>query len=253
MGSKRNIVGVAQALADPIRLAIVQHLMGGPATVSQMVSTLGEAQSKVSNHLALLRQSGLLNPTRQGRQIVYDLCDASVAALVESLSAVVGVNPEPTRKTAPLTNARTCYDHLAGRLGVALFDALVSRGGIVAPQPQPTAGQKSQQGWPRLELGPAAQEIFRRVGIDLDEALRERRRFATACLDWTERRPHLGGALGAELYVKCVERGWIVKRRGTRLVSVTPSGRRGFRRYLGVELDVRSTSVSTTPREAYDA
>jgi DNA-binding transcriptional ArsR family regulator len=236
MGSKSDILGVAQALADPIRLAIVQHLIGGPATVSQMVSTLGEAQSKVSNHLALLRQSGLVNPTRQGRQIVYDLRDASVATLVESLSAVGGASQQPTRKTAPLTNARTCYDHLAGRLGVAVFDALVSCGGIVAPQLQPTAGQKSQQGWLALELGPAAQEVFSRIDIDLEEARRERRKFATACLDWTERRPHLGGALGAELYIRCVERGWVVKRRGTRVVSVTPGGRRAFRRYLGVEL-----------------
>jgi DNA-binding transcriptional ArsR family regulator len=236
MGEKREILRVAQALADPIRLAIVQHLMGGPATVSQMVSTLGEAQSKVSNHLALLRQSGLVNPTRQGRQIVYDLRDASVATLVESLSAVVGANLEPTRKTAPLTDARTCYDHLAGRLGVAIFDALVSRGGIVASESPPSAGQKSPQGWLTLESAPAAQKVFSRVGIDLAEARRARRKFAIACLDWTERRPHLGGALGAALYARCVERGWVVKRRGTRAVSVTPGGRRAFRRYLGVDL-----------------
>ena len=217
-------LALAQALADPLRLAILHGLMGGPAAVSEIVSATGEAQSKVSNHLALLRQRGLVRATRVGRQIVYELRDASVGRLVESLSAVAGASRPAVRKSAPIVNARTCYDHLAGRLGVAVFDALAARRAIVPPE---------APGRP-VELGPAAAETFRVLGVDPAALRRERRRFATACLDWTERRPHLGGALGAALWAKSVERGWVVRRPGTRAVILTDAGRRALHRTLGI-------------------
>jgi DNA-binding transcriptional ArsR family regulator len=222
---------VAQALADPLRLAVLGHLMGGPATVSEIVSITGESQSKVSNHLALMRERGLVRASREGRQRVYELRDASVAQLVESLTAVAGAEPARYRESPPLARARTCYDHLAGRVGVALFDSLLSRGAIGGPQ-EPKAA---------VEIGPEGEEVFGGLGIDLEESRRERRRFAYACVDWTERRPHLGGALGAALWARFVERGWVLKKPGTREVIVTDEGKAG----LGGELDVRFKGVET--------
>ena len=223
------LIGLAQALADPVRLAILQSLMSGSATVSELMSLTGATQSNVSNHLALLRERELVRAKREGRQMVYELRDASVGQLVESLAQVAGRaaggTPTFVQQSAPLVRARTCYDHLAGRLGVALFDALAARGALQSP-----AAQRGP-----LDLGPAAAEVFGALGIDLAAARRERRKFATACLDWTERRPHLGGALGAALWARCVERGWVIRQPGTRAVILTDSGQQSLCELLALE------------------
>jgi DNA-binding transcriptional ArsR family regulator len=218
---------VAQALADPLRIAVLQHLMGGPATVSEIVSITGESQSNVSNHLALMRERGLVRASRQGRQRIYELRDASVAQLVESLTAVAGAKSARYRESPPLARARTCYDHLAGRVGVALFDSLLSRGAVGEPH-EPKA---------LVEIGPEGEAVFGELGIDLEEVRRERRLFAYACLDWTERKPHLGGALGAALWAKFVERGWVLKKSGTREVIVTDKGKANLESELGVRFE----------------
>ena len=218
---------VARALADPLRLAVLQHLMGGPATVSEIVAVTGQSQPNVSNHLAVMREGGLVRAGREGRQRVYELRDASVAQLVEALTAVAGAVPARYRESPPLARARTCYDHLAGKVGVALFDALAARGAIGEP------------GEPRgaVELGPGSEETFGGLGVDLEEVRGERRRFAYACRDWTERRPHLGGALGATLWARLVERGWVVKKPGTREVVVADEGKAGLREALGFDYE----------------
>ena len=225
MDTSPRLVAVAQALADPLRLAVLHHLMGGRSSVSELMTLVGSEQSRLSNHLAVLRERGLVRATRQGRQVFYELFDGSVARLVESLSQI-GAAPARTAKSAPVARARTCYDHLAGRLGVAVFKALVA-GDALAP-PRDVPGD--------VELGSGAQRLFGKLGVDLDEARRERRRFATACLDWTERQPHLGGALGAAVWSEVVSRGWIVRRPGTRAVVVTAAGSRGLKRLLGVDV-----------------
>jgi DNA-binding transcriptional ArsR family regulator len=226
--SSTTLVDVARALADLIRLAILQRLMEGPAAVSELVLLTGEAQSKVSNHLAVLRDCGLVNATRVGRQRVYEIPGPSVGQLVESLVVVAGRGPAVTEKSPAIARARTCYDHLAGRLGVAIFDSLMARRAIAKPE----ARYRGPVG-----LGPAGAKVFGRLGVDLDQARAERRQFATACGDWTERRPHLGGALGAALWVRSLEEGWVVRRPGTRIVVVTPHGRSEFHRHLGIRLD----------------
>ena len=226
MYSNPRLLAVAQALADPLRLTILHHLMGGPASVSELMTVVAVEQSRLSNHLAVLRERGLVRATRQGRQVIYELHDAAVGRLVESLSQI-GAAPERTAKSAPVAQARTCYDHLAGRLGVAVFKALVARGAL-KPQAEVPGD---------VELGPRAQRLFEGLGIDLDVVRQERRRLATTCLDWTERQPHLAGALGAALWGELTSRGWIVRRPGTRAVLVTTAGARGLRRRLGVALD----------------
>lgn len=138
-----------------------------------------------------------------------------------------GGPPARTVKSAPIARARTCYDHLAGRAGVAVFKALVTRDVLRSPKRVPG----------EAELGAHASDVFAKLGVDLDVVRRERRRFATACLDWTERQPHLGGALGAALWGAFTARGWIARRPGTRAVAVTAAGARGFKRALGVVLD----------------
>jgi len=223
-----TVVTVAHALADPIRLAILERLMKGPAAVSELVLLSGEGQSKVSNHLAVLRDRGLVNATRLGRQRLYTISNASVGQLMESLTLIAGRGHARLEKSPSLARARTCYDHLAGRLGVAIFDSLVARRAIA----QPAARYRGP-----VSLGPAGPEVFGHLGIDLDDVRKERRQFATACGDWTERRPHLGGALGAALWARSLEQGWAVHKPGTRIVVVTASGRRGFHKHLGIRDD----------------
>jgi DNA-binding transcriptional ArsR family regulator len=223
-----TVVTVAHALADPIRLAILERLMTGPAAVSELVLLSGEGQSKVSNHLAVLRDRGLVDVTRLGRQRLYAISNASVGQLMESLILIAGRGHARLEKSPSLARARTCYDHLAGRLGVAIFDSLVARRAIA----QPGARHRGP-----VSLGPAGPEVFGHLGIDLDDVRKERRQFATACGDWTERRPHLGGALGAALWARSLEQGWAVHKPGTRIVVVTASGRRGFRKHLGIRAD----------------
>jgi DNA-binding transcriptional ArsR family regulator len=239
MDEQSRLVEVIAALADPLRLALLQALMAGPATVSELVAQTGASQPNVSNHLALLRERGLVRASRQGRQSIYVLRDATVAQLVESLAVLAGTlaDGEPDESVAALArahrvpagvaSARTCYDHLAGRLGVGLFDALVARGAIVPPR---------EPGEP-VALGLQAREVFGGLGLDLGELRRARRRFATGCLDWTERRPHLGGALGAAVWAQCGERGWVARVPGGRAIRVTDAGKRGFEQWLGLVVD----------------
>jgi len=219
-------LAITQALSDPLRLAVLQHLMGGPATVTELALVTAAAQSRLSNHLAILRERKLVRAIRQGRQIVYEIGDPAVARLVESLAQIAG----PLRRTvksAPVARARTCYDHLAGRLGVAVFKALV--GADALRTPASLGGD--------VELGPRAEKVFTSLGVDVDGARTERRRLLSACLDWTERRPHLGGALGAALWAELTARRWIARRPGTRALIVTRAGTRGLKRSLGVALE----------------
>jgi DNA-binding transcriptional ArsR family regulator len=216
---------IAHALAEPTRLRILERLTDGPAAVSELIALTGEAQPKVSNHLAVLRERGLVSVTRIGRQRVYEVTDPSVGQLVESLGLIAGRGGERLKMSPPLARARTCYDHLAGRLGVAIFDGLVARRAIRHPDARYRGP---------IDLGPAGPATFGHLRIDLDEVRLERRRFATACGDWSERRAHLGGALGAALWALALERGWVIRRPGTRVVVVTERGRRAFRQHLGI-------------------
>ena len=229
MDENSRIVGLAQALADPLRLSILQQLMEAPATVSELISLTGETQSKVSNHLALLRERNLVCATRDRRQVIYSLRDASVGQLVESLSLVAGMVPTRLWKSPQLITARTCYDHLAGRYGVLLFDALVQQQAITT-----TASRRGD-----IELGPRGEEVFGKLGLDLGAVRRERRRFAFACPDWTERRPHLGGALGAALWAQLVECGWLARQQGTRATIVTEEGKQQFQKHFGIQVNER--------------
>ncbi|HZC07149.1 MAG TPA: metalloregulator ArsR/SmtB family transcription factor [Ktedonobacterales bacterium] len=237
-GSQR-LIALTQALADPLRLEILRELMGGPATVSELTALTGATQPNVSNHLALLRERGLVRATREGRQMRYDVQNPAVASLIEALVSVAGAPARRAseRVTPPLARARLCYDHLAGEVGVALFDALVARDALrLTDVTKSTARAGRAAPSAMVELGPAGAAIFGDLGVSVAEAQREKRRFAYPCVDWTERRPHLGGALGAALCAAAVARGWVARQPATRAVIVTDAGWQALRERFGVDL-----------------
>lgn len=223
-----KVARIAWALSDPVRLSVMQVLMGGPAAVSELVSATGASQPNVSNHLRVLRERGLVRSERKGRQSIYEIPDASVAQLVESLTAVAGGPQAPVFGSDPMAEARTCYDHLAGRLGVGLYGALVDADALV-----PTGEVRGD-----VRVGPAASGVFGALGVDPGAVVAGagRRRFAFACPDWTERLPHLGGALGAAVRERFFEEGWVRRPEDTRAVALTSEGERALRERLGLRV-----------------
>lgn len=219
---------LARVLGEPLRLAILHRLMDGPATVNDLVATLGRAQPKVSNHLAILREHNLVEVRRKGRQAAYELRDSSVAQLVESLLSTSGTAIRAPSAPAALSLARTCYDHLAGKLGVVIFDALVRSGALVVTD-QIRGG---------VDFGPAAEKVFERIGLDARYPANTRRKFAYGCLDWTERRPHLGGWLGARLCDRALEAGWVRRQQASRAVTLTTRGRASLAKNLAGAIDL---------------
>ncbi len=213
------IAPTAALIADSTRAAMLTALLDGRALAAGELAALsGVSPATASAHLARLLEGGMVTVVAQGRHRYYRLAGPEVAEVLEVL-ARVGARPEirslrQSRQARLLEEARTCYDHLAGRAGVELLHALLAAGYLVGEE----AFEVTPEG--RVELGG--------LGVDVDAARSTRRRFAPACLDWTERRSHLGGALGAALTCALVDRGWY--RRGTarRLVEVTETGKKGI-------------------------
>ena len=200
-------------------------LLGGVARpAGELARCARISPQTASGHLAKLVEGGLIRATRSGRHRYFTLVGAPVARALESL-ALVAPAPEEGEgagfELRRLRRARTCYDHLAGALGVAVTDALVERGRL---DPQADG----------YEVTGAGERWLRHLDIDPDRVRRSRRSFARACIDWSERRPHLGGALGAALAARFLEAGWIVRLKGTRAVVASAEGRRVLRRELGV-------------------
>lgn len=214
---------------------MLHALMDGRAlTASELARTAGVTPQTASGHLSRLIAAGLLAVTQQGRHRYHRLASPSVARMMEGIMQVASeaaVARKPVvvgpRDTA-LRTARTCYDHIAGRLGVALADAMVTGGHIELAS---DAGAVTDSGV----------ALLTGLGIDLDalasrSGKRSARLFCRPCIDWSERRPHLAGAVGAALCAHCLATGWIRRSEGTRAVAITPKGQRGFREVFGVTL-----------------
>jgi DNA-binding transcriptional ArsR family regulator len=217
MQTNHDLARVAGLIADPSRAVMLELLMdGSDRSIGELARAAGVALSTTSEHVASLERGGLIETERAGRHRLVRLRDASVASVLESLANLAGrpSDTEATTAMARLRSARTCYDHLAGRLGVGLAEALVDRGALVRDE---DAFQIAPPGW----------AWFISIGIDVDHVTAGRRSVARACLDWTERRPHLAGSLGAALARRALELGWVVRLSGTRALLVTPEGR-GF-------------------------
>lgn len=204
-------------------------LMDGRARTATELAILAEvAPSTASVHLQCLREQRLVEARVQGRHRYYSLAGPQVARALESLSVLAGTPRAAFVPNTPnrLRAARSCYDHIAGALGVAIHDRLKSTG-CFRTRPGGRAGQ--------YELTPEGGDQFRELGISMEAVRRERRRFAFACLDWSERRPHLGGALAAALLRLALEKGWVEREPDDRALAVTLRGRRELRSRLQIE------------------
>ncbi|GLZ75286.1 transcriptional regulator [Actinorhabdospora filicis] len=224
-----GLAELAQALADRTRAAVLLALLDGRAwTPGELARLTGVAPSTMSGHLARLTEAGLVAHTAQGRHRYVRVAGSEVAELVETLSSRLDrpLPPVTSLRTAnrrrALAVARTCYDHLAGRLGVAVTSALVRTGRV-----DHTAGR------PPVLTG-AGEEWFAALGADLDAMATARRPLLRECLDWTERLPHLAGTAAAYLRTVAAERGWVVPVTGTRALRVTPEGEAALREHLGI-------------------
>jgi DNA-binding transcriptional ArsR family regulator len=195
-------------------------LLGGRAlTATELAFAAGVSPQTTSGHLGKLLAARLLVLLKQGRHRYYRLAGAQVAQMLESIMNVALAAPprfQPTSKLdARLRHARTCYDHFAGRLGVGLAERLTERELVILGD---EAG----------EVTPAGADLLSKLGVDLSAARAQRRVFCRPCVDWTERRPHIGGAVGAALASRCFELRWIERLRDSRALAITPVGRRGL-------------------------
>jgi DNA-binding transcriptional ArsR family regulator len=221
------IAQLAGLLADRTRASFCLALLDGRAwTAGELARQAGVAVSTASSHLDRLVAGGLLAEQRQGRHRYLRLAGPDAARLVEDLSSHLPPRPAPVRslrvanRDAALARGRTCYDHLAGRLGVLLLGAMTARDLVVR-----------DTGLALTDLGLA---WLAELGVDLAALRSGRRPMTRDCLDWTERRPHLAGAAGAAVCRRFFDAGWIERSHGGRAVRLTPAGRRGLRASLGV-------------------
>jgi len=222
------LAATAAVIGDPARAAMLATLLDGRAlTAGELAGAAGVTPQTASTHLARLAEAGLVAVTRQGRHRYHRLASPAVGRLLEGLMELGAPARRPVvtgpRDTA-LRQARTCYDHLAGRLGVALAGALAAGGAIAL-----------------TEEGGAVTASGRDALAGFGIAVPEGGLFCRPCLDWSERRPHLAGALGAALCARCFELGWIRRHAAGRAVEITPPGWRGFAEVFGIPPDAIRT------------
>jgi DNA-binding transcriptional ArsR family regulator len=204
-----EVASIAAAIGEPARARILYCLMDGRARTSTELAIVAEVgPSTASVHLHRLQSEHLLKVMVQGKHRYYSLEGPSVARVLESLSVLAGKKFVPTTPNH-LRAARTCYDHIAGTLGVQLHDRFHALRWLSND----------------YELTPKGTQAFESLGIDIEATQAQRRRFAYACLDWSERRPHIGGALGAALLKVALKKRWVIQDLDSRALSVTSRGR----------------------------
>jgi DNA-binding transcriptional ArsR family regulator len=236
-----DIASAAALIADSTRAAILRALLPDrPLAAGELARLAGVSAATASFHLAKLLEGGLITVVRQGRHRYYRLAGHEVAAALEALGLISPGLPVRTlrqsREAVALAEARTCYDHLAGRAGVELLDGLLRRGLLEEKSGRTDRGDTS---WNRFEVTGAGAKELGSFGLNLLQIRRARRHFAGTCIDWTQRRRHLNGALAAAITSRMFELGWI--ERGSagqrrRSVRVTPAGIEGLACTFGVDL-----------------
>jgi DNA-binding transcriptional ArsR family regulator len=229
-----DLAGIGSLLADKTRASIVTTLLNGGLTPSSLLAErAGVSRPLASNHLRKLAEGGLIVAEPRGRQRLYRLRSQSVA---EALEALIQLAPARDRDASSegdaLRQGRLCYDHLAGRLGVALADGLCARGLLVLDEAE------------RFVVTDAGIDAFGGLGIDLERLGQAPRPLTRACVDWSERRHHLAGSLGGALAGELLRRGWVLSREASRVVDLTDEGLEALSTRFGL------TFETTTGRAA---
>jgi DNA-binding transcriptional ArsR family regulator len=216
-----SIARIAALIGDHARAEVLTALMGGQAlTATELAQVAGVTKQTISSHLAKLVDARLIAAERQGRHRYFRLADRDVATLLENLMGVAyrtgAVRLRASPREPALRKARVCYDHLAGDLGVLVYDSLEQRRLV-------RAGEDG------VALTHSGRRFCRDIGIDLEALASRRRPLCRTCLDWSVRRPHLGGALGAALLGQCFRLGWARRARDSRVVHFSPAGESALR------------------------
>jgi DNA-binding transcriptional ArsR family regulator len=227
MEAEPDLARIAATVGDPRRIQMLALLMEGRAlTAKELALGAGVEPATASAHLKRLLEDGLLESAAQGRHKYFRFASEQVAQLVENLMRVAPRKAGAVRASTPqpLRRARYCYDHLAGALGTGLLTSLLHKGWL-----------QDDEEPKQLAVTARGAKALGQMGIDVDAAQARRRQFACRCLDWSERRDHLGGALGAAIAQELQARKWIERRKHTREVRVTAAGEEGLRG-MGVKL-----------------
>lgn len=216
MAEQPDIATIASLVGEPSRASILIALMGGRAmTASELSLEADVSPATASAHLAKLTSAGLLTLHKQGRYRYFQLADELVAEMIETLCGVAERHARSGRRTGPrdpaMRRARVCYDHLAGEVGVQVYESLVKRRCLVV-------------GSDGLDLTDAGRGVFESLGVDVEGPTRARRPLCRQCLDWSERRFHLAGGLGAALLSHLLGRRWARRDPGTRAIHFSPTG-----------------------------
>lgn len=216
MDAEPNISTIGALIGDPGRANMLSVLMDGRAlTAKELAYFAGVTPQTASSHLAKLTSGGLIQMEKQGRHRYYRIANSAVAEAVEALMVIATDRGPPRVSTGPNSEAmrlaRTCYDHLAGKLGVAMTAAMTERK-YLHPQQRD------------FRLTDAGERFLSELGVELESARGKRRAFARQCLDWSERQTHLAGSLGAALAERCFTLGWLARVPDSRTVLITPKG-----------------------------
>jgi DNA-binding transcriptional ArsR family regulator len=225
MAEGPSIVRIAAAIADHARAEVLATLLSGRAlTASELAAIAGVTKQTISAHLAKLVEVRLLSVEKQGRHRYFRLANRQVARLLESLMGVASVSGAMRLRAGPrepaLRRARVCYDHLAGEIGVLIYEELVRQ-------------ERLADEGGAVRVTAAGHEWFAHLGIDVASMAAGRRRLCRPCLDWSERRRHLAGALGAALFERIERLGWAKRVSGSRAIAFTAAGERALHAALG--------------------
>lgn len=219
---------IASIIGDKVRAVMLWFLLDGRAyTARELAICANVSPQSASNHLLKLVNAHVLAVEKQGRHRYYTYANPEVAQVVESMASLVTLSPAHKRKERPqlneFTHARTCYDHLAGKVAVQVTDALLKKGVIAICDKA-------------YEVTPYGQDWFTEVGVPLHEVKLQKRSFAHQCLDWSERKHHIAGALGASLLEAMCKNDWIRRKKNTREVSITSLGKQELKNRLNIQI-----------------
>jgi DNA-binding transcriptional ArsR family regulator len=218
-----NIARVAQAIGDPTRIRMLSLLMQGQSlTAKELAYGAGVEPATGTVHLRRLMDESLVTARTQGRHKYFRLASPQVAHCIESLMTIAKpIKDSQSEEVSPIRLARFCYDHLAGRLAIEIVQRMLALRLLRAEDGAFVVTRKGV-GW------------LDGLGIDVEQIAKIRRKFAPFCLDWTERKDHLGGALGATLANRMLEKGWVVRKTDSRVATVTRDGARALRLHFGI-------------------